>query len=298
VGLRFRRVRGVPGNGCRGVSTFLYGAHLSANGIRQHYLRYGGSGKKVVLIPGITSPAVTWGFVAEALGRDFDVYVIDVRGRGLSSTGPRLDYGLDTYADDLVGFIHDLGLKDVTLVGHSMGARIAVRAAARGLAGFESAVLVDPPVSGPGRRVYPGGLSWYIDSIELAEKGINANGMRVFCPTWTEEQLQLRAEWLHTCYLPAIVQTYKGFHLDDIHRDLPRMVLPTLLMLAEQGGVVSPEDVVEIRALIPHVVVRRIENAGHMIPWDNFEGFMEALRIFLKLNTTTATSHPDGIVGS
>jgi N-formylmaleamate deformylase len=55
---------------------FLYGAHVHANGIRQHYLRYGGSepGARatrdaVVILPGITSPAVTWGFVGERFGR-------------------------------------------------------------------------------------------------------------------------------------------------------------------------------------------------------------------------------------
>ena len=29
--------------------------------------------------------------------------------------------------------------------------------------------------------------------------------MRSFCPTWTEEQLQLRAEWLHTCDERAVI---------------------------------------------------------------------------------------------
>ncbi|KAG1440831.1 hypothetical protein G6F57_018899 [Rhizopus arrhizus] len=57
------------------ASTHLYGGHVHANGIRQHYLRYGGNAGEraerlaVIVIPGITSPAVTWGFVAEHLGR-------------------------------------------------------------------------------------------------------------------------------------------------------------------------------------------------------------------------------------
>jgi len=55
------------------MSTFLYGANVRANGIRQHYLRYGGNdgqrGERdaVVIIPGITSPAVTWGFLGASL---------------------------------------------------------------------------------------------------------------------------------------------------------------------------------------------------------------------------------------
>ncbi len=112
-------------------STRLYGANVNANGIRQHYLRYGGKGQPLILIPGITSPAITWEFVAERLGRNFDTYVLDVRGRGLSSTGAELDYDTDTCADDVVAFAEALGLEDYILAGHSMGARFALRAVTR-----------------------------------------------------------------------------------------------------------------------------------------------------------------------
>ena len=137
------------------MSNFLYGANVHANGIRQHVLRYGGSdGERarrdpVILIPGITSPAVTWGFVAERFGRHVDTYVLDVRGRGLSSSGPGLDYSLDAQAADVVALAQALGLKRYTLVGHSMGGRIAVRAARSQPAGLSQLIIVDPPVSGP-----------------------------------------------------------------------------------------------------------------------------------------------------
>ncbi|HCP31214.1 MAG TPA: alpha/beta hydrolase, partial [Pseudomonas sp.] len=77
------------------MTTFVTGGHVNANGIRQHYLRYGGKGHALIVVPGITSPAITWGFVAERLGQHFDTYVLDVRGRGLSSSGPDLDYATD-----------------------------------------------------------------------------------------------------------------------------------------------------------------------------------------------------------
>src|SRR5690349_24784881 len=111
------------------ATSFLYGAHVFANGIRQHYLRYGGAqaGPPLVLVPGITSPAATWGFVAEGFGRSFDTYVLDVRGRGLSSGGAELDYSLDTYAKDVAQFASALRLRPYLLVGHSMGGRIAIR---------------------------------------------------------------------------------------------------------------------------------------------------------------------------
>ncbi|CAL8478779.1 alpha/beta fold hydrolase [Caballeronia sp. S22] len=263
-------------------STFLYGASVHANGIRQHYLRYGGAREgrdAIVLVPGITSPAVTWGFVAETLGRQFDTYVLDVRGRGLSEASSTLDYSLDAQASDLIAFIEGIGLKRASVLGHSMGARIALRAA-RQAKSIARLALIDPPVSGPGRRAYPAQLAWYIDSIALARKGIDAEGMRAFCPSWTDEQLRLRAQWLHTCDERAIRASFEGFHADDIHAEMPHVRQPALLMTAGKGDVIRDEDIAEMRELMPQLEVVNVPDAGHMIPWDDEAGFYRALGSF------------------
>ncbi|MDB5992267.1 MAG: alpha/beta hydrolase [Herbaspirillum sp.] len=269
------------------MSTFLYGANINANGIRQHYLRYGGTqgarAKRtaVIVIPGITSPAVTWGFVGERFGQQFDTYVLDVRGRGLSDASDDLDYGIDAQAADVIAFATALGLSEYALVGHSMGGRIGIRAARLQPAGLTRLVMIDPPVSGPGRRAYPSKLPWYVDSMALARRGCSAQEMRVFCPTWTEEQLNLRAEWLHTCNESAIVTSFNAFHTDDIHDDLPHINIPSHLIVASRGEVLLPEDIEEIRQLMPQVSVAKVADAGHMIPWDNEAGFYEAFDEFL-----------------
>ena len=263
------------------MTTFVHGANLAANGIRQHYLRYGGKGPAVVLLPGITSPAITWGFVAERLGERFDTYIFDARGRGLSSGGPQLDYGLDAMADDVAAAITALGLAPVSIIGHSMGGRTAIRVARRHSLPLERLVLVDPPVSGPGRREYTSPLSWYIDSIRLASAGCGVEEMRRYLPTWTDEQLRLRSEWLHTCDETAIVHSYRDLNLTDIHSDLAQIRIPTLLMVAGRAGVIRPEDIAEIQALSPGLEARTVQDAGHMIPWDDFEGFFDALYPFM-----------------
>ena len=267
------------------MSTFIEGGNVQANGIRQHYLRYGGQHDSVkpvlLLIPGITSPAITWGFVAERLGADYDTYVLDVRGRGLSSTGPELDYSADTCADDISAFARAMGFDGYHLAGHSMGARFAVRSAARNPGAVKSLVLIDPPVSGPGRREYPSKLAWYVDSIRQAEQGMDAEAMRAFCPTWSLEQLQLRAEWLHTCYEPAIVRAFNDFHDVDFHQDLPKPTVPALLMVAGRVAVIQAADEAQILELQPRIQIARVPNAGHMIPWDDLEGFLGACRDFL-----------------
>lgn len=272
------------------MSTYLYGAHVRANDIRQHYLRFGGQGRPVVIVPGITSPAVTWAFVAERFGAHFDTYVLDVRGRGLSEASDTLDYGLDALARDVGMFAQALGLDGYALVGHSMGARIGIRTARRWSEGLERLVLVDPPVSGPGRRAYPAKLNWYIDSMRLMRQGEPYEALRPFSPTWTDAQLRLRAEWLHTCDERAVIATYEGFHQDDIHADLPHIRVPTLLMAAGRGDVILEADADEIRRLLPAIQVVRVPQAGHMIPWDDEEGFYSAFGDFLGTPIAPATA--------
>lgn len=266
---------------------FIHGRNVAANGIRQHVLRYGGSDgpraqrDTIVLVPGITSPAITWGFVGERLGQQFDTYILDVRGRGLSSASDSLDYSLEAQTADVLALVQALGLARFALVGHSMGGRIVARAAATAPAGLSRVVIVDPPVSGPGRRPYPANYAWYGDSIALATEGCDREGMRKFCPTWTDAQLDLRAEWLHTCDPRAIKASFDAFQTDDIHACLPAIRVPALLMTAERGDVVRPEDVAEIERLRPGIVHHRVPNAGHMIPWDNEPGFYAAFGDFL-----------------
>jgi len=253
----------------------MRGYNLHANGIRQHLLHYPGVGESLLLIPGITSPAITWGFVAERLAERYDVHVLDVRGRGLSQAGA-LDYSLNAMADDVLAVIAAAGLGSPVVMGHSMGARIAIRAAARNAKPIGRLVLVDPPVSGPGRRPYPAKLPWYVDSIAMAMKGCTAEDMRAFCPSWSEEQLALRAEWLHTCQTDAIVTAFEDFGRDDIHADLPGITLPMRLVVAGGASVIQEADIAEIRGLAPDIEVRIVEGAGHMIPWDDLEGFLSA----------------------
>ena len=263
------------------MTTFLYGANVNANGIRQHFLRYGGKGRPLVVVPGITSPAISWGFVGERLGQSFDTYIFDARGRGLSAAEDNLDYGLDALADDLAASLEALGLKDPCVLGHSMGGRTAIRAIRRHDLKLHRLVLVDPPLNGPGRRPYPAQLAWYVESIRIAKAGCGVDQMRQFLPSWTEEQLRLRAEWLHTCNETAIVRSFNDFQETDIHVDLPFIRTPTLLVIAGKADVVRTTDAEELARLIPSLTITTVADGGHMIPWDDFPGFLRAVNPFL-----------------
>jgi N-formylmaleamate deformylase len=265
------------------AATFRYGAQVRANGIRQHYLRFGGTGTPLVVIPGIVSPAATWAFVGERLGARHDTYVLDVRGRGLSASGSDLDYGLDTHARDVAEFACTLGFARYDVLGHSMGGRIAARLAHRHPTSIGRVVLADPPVSGPGRRPYVKPLPFYLEAIAQAVAGtLDVEASRAAYPRWNEQQIRLRAEWLHTCNPDAVVASHRSFHDDDIHRDLAAIAGPTLLLAAGEGGVITDDDLAEIAALNPAIARERLAGAGHMLPFDDLEGFLAIVERFLQ----------------
>lgn len=265
------------------------GRHVDANGLRLHLLEYRGNGPPLILVPGITSPAATWEFVAEALSDDFHVYTLDNRGRGLSDK-PAAGYTLPDYAADLSGIVAALGLEKPAIVGHSMGARIAAAFGALHAEAAGPLVVVDPPLSGPGRPSYPFPLPPYLESLRQAQAGATAEDMRRYFPTWTDEQLQSRADWLGTCDETAVVESYRNFHDEDFFTYWRTVRSPVLFLYGEDSPVVPANILSEITSTNPHARIASVPGAGHMIPWDNLAGFLTEVRHFL-LGVTPGSGH-------
>lgn len=258
------------------------GKHLLAEGVRLHYLEHAGEGPPLIVIPGITSTAITWEFISNRLADFAHVYTLDTRGRGLSSGGSDLNYWLADYATDTANFIAALGLDAPIVLGHSMGARIAVKLAADAPKRVRRMILVDPPVSGPGRRKYPIPLQWYFDGIDAASRGDPIDTSNPILRNWTDAQLALRNEWLPSCVRKAIEQSHRSFEEEDFHVLLPQVQCETFLIYAEKGGTVREEDAEEITDAIGRASRLRIDGVGHMIPWDDLEAFVGAVRGFVE----------------
>ncbi len=107
------------------------GASADANGIKTNYLE-AGKGDPVVLIhgsgPGVTSYA-NWRLVLPALAENFRVLAPDMVGFGFSQRPTNIEYGVQTWADQVVGLMDTLGLPTAHLVGNSFGGAIALRIA-------------------------------------------------------------------------------------------------------------------------------------------------------------------------
>lgn len=263
------------------------GGTVRANGIRQHYLHFEGVGPSVLVVPGIVSPAILWSDVGAWLAQRCNCYVLDVRGRGLSEAGSHLDYGVDSCAADVNAFIEAMHLGPTMVIGHSMGARIALRAAKNAKA-IRSLVLVDPPTSGPGRRPYPIPLHRTLALLRAAHRGEATEAVRAGAGAlWPERLQRLRAEWLSTCDERAVYAAYEDFHTEDMFLDLAQAATPVALICAGEGNVVSNEDLEEMHARRPDLFSARLEGAGHQMQAEDFLGFTRLLASVLDRQTTS-----------
>lgn len=248
--------------------------------LRLHVLDYGGDRSPLLLIPGITMPAVGMDFVARELSGTHRVLVADVRGRGLSDSGP--SYTLEDYAEDTETVVAALGLRRPVLVGHSMGARVAAATAARGKVTVSATVVVDPPLSGPGRAPYPTTSEAFLGQLAEARRGTTADEVAAAWPRWPRREQELRARWLAGCDAEAIAETHRGFEAEDFFRWWPGVPGPAVFVYGADSPVVTPEGAAEAAARNPAAVLRAVPDAGHMVFWDNPPAAVGALRDALR----------------
>src|SRR5262249_4992158 len=94
-------------------------AFLMVNGVRLHYLDWGGKGEPLLFLPGLgDSPPIFDDIAPEFAGR-FRVLGLTRRGQG-QSEAPPTGYDTATLAEDIPQFLDQLQIERVTLIGHSL----------------------------------------------------------------------------------------------------------------------------------------------------------------------------------
>jgi len=231
--------------------------------------------------------SVRWQHLAhlvDELADQWHVYAPDLRGHGKSSHAPRR-YRLSDYADDIVALLERLtGRADV--FGHSLGAQVAIVAAARRPELFRALAIGDTPLSASTLR--PGLLQarprlrvWRdlaatdraLDEIAdaLREMRVDFEGrsgraedLMTKDSTW----FPFMAECLHdldSTMLDAVIE-FEEMHAGyEARRLLPQITCPILLIQADpaHGGSLSDEDVASARSLLQGLRVARIDGVGH-----------------------------------
>jgi pimeloyl-ACP methyl ester carboxylesterase len=91
---------------------------VQANGVRLHYLDWGGDGEPLVLLTGYGATAHVFDSLAPRLTKTFRVVAVTRRGRAPSERSSS-GYDLATLTSDVRAFLDALKLRRIHLVGHS-----------------------------------------------------------------------------------------------------------------------------------------------------------------------------------
>ncbi len=265
-------------------------ADLLVNGVKIHYTRTGqGDKPPLVLIHGFSDNGLCWTPVARALEADYDIVMPDMRGHGLSAR-VRPDEKVDMAAD-VAELIRALGLGRPVVGGHSMGAIVTYQLAVRFPELVSALFLEDPawrlswPEPTP-EQLAENPMAQWVKSLATQTLDELLVQYRKDHPTWPEELIQPMCESKKQLD-PTILDVLRPrMHAQewDWRTTLQDVTQPMLLFTAnpDLGAIVTPEVVEKVRELNPNVVIVNVPDVGHLIRFDKFPVFMEALQAFLK----------------
>jgi pimeloyl-ACP methyl ester carboxylesterase len=256
--------------------------------VKLHYLEWehGGS-TPLVILPGLAGSAHNWSHIAEALAGDRRVIVVEERGQGLSEWKP--EYRLDVFVRELGEFADALGLGFFSLLGASLGGRVAYRFAALNAGRLERLIIIDitparphPEAELPAKE-HTESFEGPQDALEALRR-LGSTVDEVFFKDRFHLNYRRRPDgrYMHA-HDPLLarqtIAELRAIKTDDYHL-VSKIEVPTLIVHGARSS--TPLD--ELRRVaetIPGATLVEIPDAGHAVHLDNPAGLIAALRSFL-----------------
>ena len=207
------------------------------------------------------------------LGTWYDVIALDFPGFGDS---PSLPAGVEptaaAFADAVEHELDDLGVADFHVAGYSLGGRVALELASRGL--VRSVVAISPDGLGtPPERIYQAmalltgrALATLLSPV-AAPFTASRVGRSVFFAMERSRPWRLPADDAHRLLVsfatsPAYLETVRA-SLVDVPRGLDRIACPALLLQGTADSLVSGQSP-RFLAVVPHAKLRWLPGLSHV----------------------------------
>jgi pimeloyl-ACP methyl ester carboxylesterase len=264
------------------------------------YLDWGeGSPRQLILLHGLGSQAHTWDTFGNEVTTSFRVIAPDLRGHGESGHSEE-GYAPAHFVGDVKALARVTNLPSFDLVGHSLGALIAIEFAAEHPDLVNRLVLED---GGPGLdtdAARGGSIGNFtrplaFDTLESAGSWLQAQNPRLSTRSGEEmEQMvkhRMKENWVgrwvfrHDSELYWIVDDAPGWSSEDSKQGWERLAsisCPTLILRGEESELLSSDAAAQITDAIPDATLVEIPGAGHSIHSDAPDLFREAVLGFLE----------------
>lgn len=221
-----------------------------------------GSGPPLVLVHGLSGSRRWWRRNLPAFSAHFRVYVVELTGYG--SAWRHRALGVEGSADLIVNWMTAQDLRDVTLLGHSMGGQISTIVASRCPERLRALVLA----------CASGLLDTDLFRAALQLPRAALTGRFSFIPTVLFDSL--RAGPLN------VVRSTLDLLGHPTGEMLPAIALPTLVIWGERDALVPADLGRTLAEALPRGKYVEIPRAGHVVMVDEPERFNEAVLHFLR----------------
>jgi pimeloyl-ACP methyl ester carboxylesterase len=247
------------------------------DGLGLHYV-VAGHGPAVVLVHGLGGFGESWRPTIDALASRATVFAVDLPGFGRSAK-PRTSYRLGFFARALHGFMDGLALGQASLVGHSLGAAVAVTYALTHPARVERLAVVAGLVPG---FTFQMSVGYRVITVPVLGEALALCGRaslfkaavaRCFHTPRREvvdflvdhdyperTSPDARAAWLATA---RHIRADFVEHRADYRRAIATLDLPVLLVHGRQDPAVPPPHATEVAAGFPRAGLRWVDACGH-----------------------------------
>jgi pimeloyl-ACP methyl ester carboxylesterase len=260
-----------------------------------------GKGKPAVFVHSWAANSDMWQYQMIHLAEQgLRCVAYDSRGHGRSSD-PGQGYDYDTLAGDLAAVIEQLNLREVTLVGHSMGCGVVVRYLSRhGARRVTRAALVAPTTpfilktednpDGVDKRIFEQlRAMWSRDF----PKWLADNARPFFAPETSPEMIQWGVRMGLQASLKAVIDCNRAVTETDFRAEAPKITVPTLIIHGDADKSAPLELTGRKTArLIPGSQLKVYEGAPHGLMFTHMDRFNRDLHDFIKGQAARASKTP------
>ncbi len=250
------------------------------------FYRKFGEGEPLFILHGLFGSSDNWVTIGKQFMHRFQVVIVDMRNHGQSPHSEQMDY--QSMATDIYELANNLRLKQINLLGHSMGGKTGMTIAEQYPGLIKKLIVADiSPRKYPIRhhQIIDGLLSIDLKNIE-SRKEADVK-LADFVPEYSVRQFLLKnlerdAEKAFKWKLNLEVINNR---LEDVGAStIPKTKIetPTLFIRGINSNYVTDDDIMEIRKYFFNSRVESIGNAGHWLHAEQPEAFINTILEFLE----------------
>ena len=236
----------------------------------------------LLLIHGLFGSIGNLGVIARAFQDEHDVIQVDVRNHGQSAHRDQMDY--PAMAQDIVDTLDHLGVEQVSVIGHSMGGKIAMAFAELAAPRLQQLVVLDmAPFA------YQENHHDEIFKALFAVKDAHPESRK---DATTLMQQFIKVPMVNQFLLKSFYQGQWRFNLDVLHDCYAQILnwqaiapcdVPALFLRgANSAYVATAAQQDAVKQQFPNARIQSIDNAGHWLHAEQAQAVIDQIKAFLN----------------